>query len=726
MKPAASHTAASRAGASAARRAPQAERSGDPRLFLSRELSWLDFNERVLDEAVCRANPLLERLRFIAITAENLDEFFMVRIAKLRQRIRRGALKPDPAGNDPAAQLSSACGKIGAQVRRQYEILQKRILPELEGKGIRIVRFGELTAAEKAWAEGVFRRGIMPALTLLAADPARPAPPLGSGAIVIALRFIPDGRRTESRAFVEVPGSQAPFIELPRRKGERRFLLSEELITSDLEELFPGGRILETLPFRLTRDMAFSIAGKKAADLPRAIERNLHRRNSREPVRLELPSAATGSPLARWLESTFAPDPSCRFPVPGPLDLRRFSALNGLLSRGELELPPFEPVMPPEFAEGEPVLKTVRKHGNILIALPYHDFGPVVRMLEEAACDPDVIAVKQTLYRVGGSSPVVRALQRAALNGKQVTAVLELKARFDEENNIAWAQALDSCGARVICGVPGLKVHAKALLIVRRESGKIRRYCHLGTGNYNDRTALAYTDMGVMSCDKELCADVAGLFDFLADGAPPENCRRKAVLAPFRLRSELVRLIEREIGHARSGGRGEIIAKMNGLADEEMIRLIHRAAAAGVRITLLVRGVCCCRPLPEEKELRIISIVDRFLEHSRIFFFANGGKGEYYLSSADWMTRNLDHRVELMFPVEDPAITEQLRDVLAFHIGDCVKGRRLPPSGKYTPTPDPAEYGGSRSQPAIAAYFAARARRGSAGSAGMKSKKRKA
>ena len=723
MKHAASHpAAASRAESSAAPAPPPGGDFGETRLFLSRELSWLDFNERVLDEAACRANPLLERLKFIAITAENLDEFFMVRIAKLRQRIRCGDLKPDPAGNGPAAELRLAREKIDAQVGRQYEILLKRILPELERRGIRIVRPEELTSAGRKRAGEIFRRDIMPALTPLAADPARPLPPLSSGAIGIALRFIPAGKRSECRAVVEIPDAAERFIELPGRKGERRFLLLEDLVTANLEQLFPGGRILESLPFRLTRDMAFSVSGKNTADLPRAIERKLLRRNSREPVRLELPPTVSESPLARWLRTAFAPDPLCLFPVPGPLDLKQFSVLNDLLPCPELKVPPFEPVMQPEFAGPEPVLDVVRKHGNILIALPYQDFSPVIRMLEEAACDPDVVAISQTLYRVGSSSPVVRALRRAALNGKKVTAVLELRARFDEENNIACARELESCGARVICGVPGLKVHAKALLIVRRESGEIRRYCHLGTGNYNDRTALVYTDMGLMTCDKALCADIARFFDFLTGGAFSEGALHKAVLAPFRLRSELSRLIEREIGHVRAGGRGEIIAKMNGLADETMIRLIHRAAAAGVRITLLVRGICCCRPLPEEKELRIQSCVDRFLEHSRIFFFANGGNSECFLSSADWMTRNLDHRVELMFPVEDPLLRGQLLDVLRAHIEDREKGRRLLPSGVYTPTPDPERYGRTRSQTAIAGFFAARARRAAADPAGSKMK----
>ena len=721
MKHAASHSAASGAEESAAPASPPGADPGDARLFLSRELSWLDFNERVLDEAVCRANPLLERLKFIAITAENLDEFFMVRIAELRQRIRHGDLKPDPAGNDPPAQYRLAREKIAAQVERQYGILLDRILPELAEKGIRIVRPEELSCAGKRRAGEIFRSRIMPKLAPLAADPARPLPPPGSGTVGIALRFIPAGKRSESCAVVEIPDDAERFIELPARKGEHLFLLLEELIIANLNELFAGGRILESLPFRVTRDMAFSVSGKNPAELPRAVERKLLRRNSREPVRLELPPAVPASPLARRLCAAFAPDLSCLFTVPGPLNLKQFSGLYDLLPCPELKVPPFKPVMPPELAGPEPVLDAVRKHKTILIAPPYHDFSPVIRMLEEAACDPDVVAVSQTLYRAGAGSPVIRALRNAALNGKKVTAVLELRARFDEETNLAYARTLESCGARVICGIPGLKVHAKALLIVRRESGKLRSYCHLGTGNYNGRTALVYTDMGLLTCDRELCADAARMFDSLARGAWGELSLHKVVPAPFRLRAELSRLIEREIGHVRKGGRGEIVAKMNGLADEKMVRLIHRAAAAGVEITLLVRGICCCRPLPEEKELRIISIVDRFLEHSRIFFFANGGNGEFFLSSADWMTRNLDHRVELMFPVEDPTLKRQLADVLAFHIGDRDKGRRLLPSGKYTPTPDPEKYGGSRSQAAVAGYFAACAR-AAVSPAGTKSK----
>ena len=694
------------------------------RLFLSRELSWIDFDARVLEEAACRANPLLERLKFIAIAADNLDEFFMVRIAGLRRLVRNGDPRRDPAGLTAPELLARAREKIDALLERQYELLNERLLPELEKEGVFILHPDRLTDTGKKRAAEMFRRDIMPALTPLAADPARPFPQINAGAIEIALRFIPAGKTTESLAFVEVPEVLDRFQKLPgTRKGKFRFLLLEELILANLEQLFPGGRILERLCFRITRDMDFSMDGANIPDLPEYIARKLLQRNRRSPVRLELPAPGNG-PLARQLRAAFAPEELDCFTVPGPLKLKQFAALADL-PFPELKESPHTPVEPPEFSGSGTVFAALRARGEILIAPPYHAFGPVIRLLEEAACDPEVLAIKQTLYRVSGNSPVVRALQQAALNGKQVTVVLELRARFDEENNIAWAQALDSCGAHVVCGIPGLKVHAKALLIVRRESGKLRRYCHLGSGNYNDRTVRTYTDVGIMSCDRKLCADVARMFNILSGGGTPERPPRKAFLAPWQLRAELERLFEDEIRRAESGGRGEIIAKMNGLADERMIRLIHRAAAAGVKITLLVRGICCCRPLPEEKELRIISIVDRFLEHSRIFWFAGEKGGAYYLSSADWMTRNLDRRVELMFPVEDPALREQLRKVLELHIADDVKGRRLLPEGVFTPVPDPERYGANRSQTAIAAYFRERALSAATGPAGKKNWKTK-
>ena len=697
----------------------------DTGLFINRELSWIDFNSRVLDEAEIPANPLLERLRFITITAGNLDEFFMVRIAGLRKMLRNREPWCDPAGLNAAAQLELARKKIDTLLERQYTLLFGKILPELENSGISIVHPKDLTDAERLLASDIFRSNIMPVLTPFAVDPAHPFPQLNSGAIEIALRLIPAGADKAAYAFVELPALLERFVELPSRAGLKRFMLLEELITDNLQWLFAGSEILECFPFRITRDMDFSVEDDKTSDLLVSIGQKLQQRRRREPVRLELPPGAAG-PLADWIRSAFALEELFEYPIRGALHLKQFAELISKSGLSHLALPPFEPVMPPEFIESTSVFEALRNHENILIAPPYHSFAPVVQMLEEAASDPDVLAIKQTLYRVSGNSPVVRALQRAARNGKQVTVVLELKARFDEENNIAWAQALDECGAHVVYGIAGLKIHAKALLIVRKEEGFLRRYCHLGTGNYNDRTALIYSDVGMMSSDPELCSDIANMFNVLTGYSAPENRCRKALLSPFMLRTRLEQLIEREIDHARAGGKGEIIAKMNSFSDEKMIRLIHRAADAGVKITLIVRGICCLCPKEEQRSnLRIISIVDRFLEHSRIFYFRNQGSPEYYLSSADWMTRNLDRRIELMFPVEQVELAEQLKKILQFHINDSDKARVLQSSGEYTPFNALEKYSSVRSQEAIADWFRRRTAAALDGSAGTPLKIRK-
>ncbi len=693
-------------------------------LFSNRELSWIDFNSRVLDEAEIPANPLLERLRFVAITAGNLDEFFMVRIAGLRKMFRNGEPWCDPAGLNARTQLELTREKIDLLLQRQYELLFGRILPELEKYGVSIVRTAELTESEKVLAGDIFRSDIMPVLTPFAVDPAHPFPQLNSGAIEIALRLVTDTGK-ETFAFVEVPALLERFVELPSPAGMKRFMLLEDLIISNLQWLFAGSRIVECFPFRITRDMDFSVDDDNAADLLESIGQKLLQRRRREVVRLELP-ADTAGPLAEWVRSSFALEKLFEYPLRGALHLKQFAELAQKAELPALDPVPHEPVMPPEFMDNSTVFEAIREHGNILIAPPYHSFAPVVRLLEEAANDPDVLAIKQTLYRVSGNSPVVRALQRAARNGKQVTVVLELKARFDEENNIAWAQALDECGAHVVYGIAGLKIHAKSLLIVRREEGFLRRYCHLGTGNYNDRTALTYTDISMMSSDPALCSDIANMFNVLTGCSAPENRYNKLVLAPFSLRTRLEQLIEREIDHVLAGGKGEIIAKMNSLSDERMIRLLHRAADAGVKITLIVRGICSLRPKESQKgNLRIISVIDRFLEHSRIFYFGNQGSPEYYLSSADWMTRNLERRIELMFPVEKEELTEQLHRMLMFHINDCDKGRELLSSAEYTPVPRLENYTPCRSQEAIAQWFRSRTLRALDGSAGTPLKIRK-
>jgi len=652
--------------------------------FISRELSWLDFDLRVLDEAAATANPLLERLKFLAITGGNLDEFFMVRIAGLRQRVLAGDDRPDPAGNTPSAQLALARTRILKLLRRQHHILLDFLLPKLEEHGIRLRSPGRLSAEERDWLAGYCREEVLPVLTPLAVDRDRSFPLLNSGAIEIAALLAPADRRSPLRALVEVPEVLDRFIELPRRGDARTFVLLEEAIMANLSLLFSGAEVRECFAFRITRDMDLVIDGDgDDDDLLASIRRKLLERSRRAIVRVELPARPLGR-LGSWLVGELAPDRDACYDIGIPLRLKNFLELAAKVHDASLLEAPWHPVIPAAFAAEPDIFKAIAERKSILLAPPYHSFAPLVEFIDRAADDPDVLAIKQTLYRVSGNSPVVHALQRAAGNGKQVTVLVELRARFDESNNIAWARALDESGAHVIYGIPGLKVHAKALLVIRREAGAIRRYVHLGTGNYNDRTAALYTDLGILSCDPDLCSDVARLFNVLSGCASPPRRWRKVAVAPFDLRGRLVRLIEREIDFARAGRGGSITAKMNSLSDEKMIRLLHRAADAGVKIDLVVRGICCCRPRPGAENLRIVSIIDRYLEHSRIFVFGNGGDPEYYLSSADLMTRNLDRRIELLFPVEDPAIRSTLRRILDFEFADTDKGRRLRADGNYT------------------------------------------
>ena len=673
----------------------RARKDADDRaLFVSRDLSWLDFNSRVLHEAGLPANPPLERLKFLAITGGNLDEFFMVRIAGLRQAAHSGRDFPDPAGNTARQQLEKARSKIRRMIRRQSECLLDELLPELERHGIRLRTPAELPPAARRVLREVFLKQIMPVLTPLAAECGRPFPVLNSGAIVIALSC-ENGDGKSLRALVELPELLPRFVPVAAAPG-RTFVLLEELVMDNLDALFPGAKVKERFAFRLTRDMNNPLDDDLSDDLLRHIGKKLLQRRRREPIRLELPHGQRGE-LAKWLIGELKVDPEYRCAVRGPLYLKQFSQLADAVHAPELLEKPWPPVPVPELAGTNDVFRAVAKHKSILIASPYQSFDALVSLLERAADDPDVLAIKQTLYRVSDNSPVVRALCRAAENGKEVTAVVELKARFDEYNNIAWARLLDESGARVICGVADLKIHCKALLIVRRESGGIRSYVHLGTGNYNELTAATYTDLGLLTCDEALGSDVSMLFNILTGNASPPKKWRKLAVSPFDLREKLEFLIEREIAHAASGGGGRIVAKMNSLSDERMIRLLHRAADAGVEIDLIVRGVCCCLPRPRQKNLRIVSIVDRYLEHSRIFCFRNLGDEEFYLSSADLMSRNLDRRIECFFPVEDPHLREILRSLLEFQLEDTDKARHLRQTGIYT-RPAPAKYSAARSQ----------------------------
>lgn len=673
-----------------------AESSGGSPLFISRELSWIDFNARVLDEADCAANPVLERLKFIAIFSSNLDEFFMVRIAGLRQLIKMGQDLPDPAGNRPSDQLLRMRSKLERLLKRQYKCLAEEILPALAEHNVRLVAPSEVAPAVRAELSAYFRGQVLPVLTPLAVDSAHPFPILSSGSIEIAVSMRPAGKTDLVYAFVEVPELLPRFVEIPDNRPGRGFMLLEDLIMDNLGTLFTGCEIEEYFPFRITRDMDFSVEDSGAEDLMQSIEKKLLQRRHREPIRIELPTGTRG-PLAKWLAGEFRLDEQFWYFVRGPLHLKQFFELVGKAGLPELLEPAWTPVMPAAFSAERSVVETISQHGSLLVAPPFHSFSPIVRFLEEAAEDPDVLAIKQTLYRVSGNSPVVRALRRAAENGKQVTVVVELKARFDEGNNIAWARLLEESGAHVVYGVAGLKVHCKMLLVVRREDGGIRRYVHLGTGNYNDKTAAIYTDMGIMTGDFDLCFDVANLFNVLTGYSSPPAAWRKIAASPFDMRRRISGLIEREIALSTPDRPGRIIAKMNSLSDEKVVRLLHQAADAGVEIDLIVRGICCYKPKPGQENARVTSIVDRYLEHTRLFYFENGGDPEFYLASADWMYRNLDRRVELLFPVEDERIREICLRLLQFQLGDTDKGRHLLGSGVYT-RPKVNRYTAARSQ----------------------------
>ncbi|MBR7104836.1 MAG: polyphosphate kinase 1 [Lentisphaeria bacterium] len=670
----------------------------DRELFISRELSWLQFNDRVLEEACDHSKSAAERLKFLVITENNLDEFFMVRVAGLRKLLQAGHDFPDPAGLRPSVQLEKVRRMVLDFTARRRRCLEEEILPELEKQGIRLAAFRTLSADQQKMIAQFFEERIKPVLTPLVVDDAHPFPLLAGGALEIACELeLADG--SKKQALVEVPEVLDRFQKFSGGKTGTFFIPLEEIICGCLDMLFPACRISDFFLFRITRDMDFSIVDDSVEDLLESISHQLELRQKRGAIRLEISGAKRGELFFRLcrqleLETLFI------YETEGFLNLKNFLCSALLTDRtGQ----PGKPAPIPGLPEHLPVFEALKKSRTVMIAPPYQSFSPVVRLLEEAAADPQVLAVKQTLYRVSGNSPVVHALQRAAENGKQVTVVVELKARFDEKNNIAWARALEESGAHVVYGIPGLKIHGKALLIVRREEGgALQRYVHLATGNYNDKTARIYTDIGLLSIEKDLALDVEKFFNTVTCYTARSGDWQQIRVAPFDLRQTFSELIEREIALAESGKRGLIRAKMNSLSDKKMIRLLHKAADAGVELQLLVRGICCFRPQPGRENVRIISIVDRFLEHSRIFHFGNGGKDLFYLSSADWMTRNLDRRVEILFPVTRPELQNALKNILDCHFADDCKSRRLESRGIYTA---PRLTGTCRSQEEIQRLF---------------------
>ena len=664
-------------------------------IFLSRELSWLDFNARVLEEAEATRNPLLERLKFIAIFSSNLDEFFMVRISGLRHMLAAGQDAPDPAGYRPSELLPKLYKKVRSLQQRQYRQFNA-LRKELSKSAVVISDMLELSPAQQLAMHKYFEEQIMPVLTPIAVDPFHPFPILSSGAIEIAVSIIPNGRDQAVHALVEVPEMLPRFIPLPEEDGiVQSFLPLEDLIMAHLGMLFADCKILELLPFRITRDMDLTVNEDGVEDLLLTLEKTLLERRTSEPVRLEMPLSGAVD-LAEWLKSELKLDPQVFYAVDGPLHLKQLFDLVSVLKRPELLEPPWPPVGAPAIGRITSIFDDIAKRGPIMIILPFQRFDPVLELLKTAAHDPAVLAIKQTLYRVSGNSPVVKALQQAAESGKQVTVIVELKARFDEGNNIVWAKRLEESGAHVVYGISGLKIHGKALLVVRREGTKIVRYVHLATGNYNDKTATLYTDIGYFSCDPKLTSDIANWFNVMTGYSAPGKWNKIAV-APFDLRKKFLDMIDLEAKNATAGREAFIIAKMNSLVDTEIIEHLYAAARAGVRIELIVRGICCLRPGVGTANIRVISIVDRYLEHMRIYCFANAGTPEFYLSSADWMLRNLDRRIELLFPIETPRDRELLWNLLHIQLADKEKARELKSDGTYTKA-NSGEYPETRSQ----------------------------
>ncbi len=656
--------------------------------FFNRELSWLEFNARVLEEALDPANPLLERLRFAAIVASNFDEFFMVRVASLKARIRSGDATRDAAGLTAAETLEALGRRAREIIGRQYDCLLNDILPALAHKGLALARPPEWSPAERRWLEEYFAAGIAPVLTPLRVEEGEDFPSTGNLRIHAAFLLKPDGADGERRmAIVQVPPNLGRFIRLPSDGRGIRFALLDDTVAAFGKRLFPGYRVLESLIFRVTRDADIGVDEERDDDFLAAMEEILADRQNSYPVRLTVTSDS--ETIAERLRIALGLEPGDVYRLPGPVELRSFSELaaqakEALPDSDRLCYPVWRPVRPPERPEGSTIWEEIRT-ADRLLHVPYEPFDPVVEFLEEAARDPAVLSIKMTLYRTSGNSPVVKALTRAARAGKQVAVLVEVKARFDEERNIAWASRLEQAGAIVVYGLARLKVHAKAALVARREEdGSIGRYLHLSTGNYNDKTARLYADLSIFTANEELCREASMFFNTITGYSALQELRQLAV-APFDLKSRLIAMIEREAQRSTTESPGLIVAKMNALIDEDVIAALYKANAAGVRIMLNIRGVCALVPGVKglSENILVVSVVGRYLEHARILYLRNGGAEEVYLSSADWMPRNLERRVELMFPVLDESLRERVKEIALAYFRDNTKAHRLGPSGRW-------------------------------------------
>ncbi len=694
-------------------RADLAEQSvnlNDPQYYINREVSWLGFNERVLHEALDPRTPLLERLKFLAIYSSNLDEFFMVRISGVMEQAEAGVHPETPDQLTPVKQLEIMRSHLIEKVRLQHHTFEQELRPALVEHGVYLQNYRDLTKEQKFYLKDYFEKRIFPVLTPLSVDPSHPFPRMSNLSLNLAVRVVDPETGVERFARVKVPSSLPRFVGMPEQlrthQGEPCVWIGvplEQVIAENLGYLFPGMTTAGHNLFRITRDADFPVLEDEADDLLIAIEKEISKRRLEGFVcRLEIESTMPDD-LQEGLMRELKVSPDRVYEINGLLNLADlFFFLS--IPLPELKDKPWTALVPPRlklvleleddgsrsYSEHAPNIFTILRGGDILVHHPYESFkSSVQEFITQAANDPKVLAIKITLYRTSGDSPIVKALIAAAANRKQVVALVELKARFDEANNIEWAKKLEDAGVHVVYGISGLKTHTKTTLIVREEGDEIRRYVHIGTGNYNPKTSKLYTDLSLFSGREDLGADLTDLFNFLT-GYSRQKAYRKLLVAPFTLRDRMVALIRREIDHAQnsgqSGGRGKIIAKMNSLVDASMIRLLYEASQAGVEIDLIVRGICCLRPgIPGVSDnIRVISVIGKFLEHSRIFCFHNSGQPEYYIGSADWMTRNLDRRVEAVVPIEDPSLVKELQTILDIMLADNRQAWDMDSDGTFT------------------------------------------
>lgn len=645
-----------------------------PEYYKNRELSWLQFNERILLEAKDKTNRLFERLKFLSITASNLDEFFMVRVASLKDMVDAKFTKPDLAGMKPKEQLVEILKETHEFMGRQYSTFNRSLLPLLDKEGLTILTAHEqMNEVQCKFVDDYFDETIYPILTPMAVDSARPFPLIRNKSLNICVLL--KGKDEENYATVQVPAVVSRIVELPSDNG-RTVILLEQIIERNIDKLFSNHKVICAYPYRITRNADLSIDEDDAADLLEEIQKQLKKRQRGEAIRLEIEDKCDKN-IIKFLKRELNVGDESIYKISGPIDLTFLMKLYGMEGFEYLKDEKYIPVQSAMINDDEDIFTQISRN-DILLHHPYESFDPVVDFVRQAANDENVLAIKQTLYRVSGNSPIIASLAKAADNGKQVTVLVELKARFDEENNIQWAKKLEKSGCHVIYGLMGLKTHSKITLVVRKEDEGIKRYVHLGTGNYNDATAKLYTDMGLLTCNEAIGEDATAVFNMISGYSEPKQWN-KLSLAPYWLRDRFLYLIRREAMYAKEGIKAFITAKMNSLCDKEIIAALYEASSAGVEINLIVRGICCLKTgIPGISEnIHVRSIVGTFLEHSRIFYFGNGGNEEVYMASADWMPRNLDKRVEILFPVEDERLKTEVINILNIQLADTLKAHIL-------------------------------------------------